>query len=411
MNGDNIFELIIVGGGPGGAAAALRAREFGLNVLLIDKKVFPRDKVCGDALSGKTVEVLKKLKLLDKVAEIGGFQANAVIFGAPSGKEIRIEFIHSDPTQKSYGFVLKRYIYDDFLLGEVKKNGADVREGYSFDSLILDDITGQVSGIVANDEKGESKQFFAPLVIGSDGFGSRVAKQIGNIEKSLKHSMAATRSYYRGVSGLGDAIELYFLDELKSGYFWIFPMKDGLANVGLGIRKDDLKSNEKNLIELQERVINSTRFKNRFTEAEIEGKISGWILPSGNIWRKLYSHGVMLVGDAAGLIDPFTGEGIGNAMTSGYISAEVAYRASLANRFDNIYLREYEILLKKRLASELKTSTALQNLSRHKWLLNMVIGKAATSKEIKEFISGMLANENAKEELKSPFFYLKLLFK
>ena len=124
----------------------------------------------------------------------------------------------------------------------------------------------------------------------------------------------------------------------------------------------------------------------------------------------IYPTGISLP-NVSGLIDPFTGEGIGNAMTSGYIAADLSYKALLANRFDDAYLKEYEINVKKRLASELKTSTTLQNLSRHSWLLNLVIGKASSNSEIQEFISGMVANEHAKEELKSVFFYLKLLFK
>ena len=411
MNKNNIYDLIVIGGGPGGATAAIRARHYGLNVLLIDKKKFPRDKVCGDALSGKSVSVLRNLNLLDKVAGLGGFQANSVIFGAPNGKEIKIQFKHMDPKQKSYGFVLKRYIFDHFLLDVARKSGTEVRENTVFKSLILDEITDQATGIKAVNESGEEEEFYAPLVIGADGFGSKVATQIGSVEKSQKHLMVATRSYYKGVKNLSDAIELYFIDELKIGYFWIFPMTEGLANVGLGLRKDSLKAKENTLIDLQEKVIKSPRFRDRFEDAQIEGKISGWTLPTGSIWRKIHGQGVMLVGDAAGLIDPFTGEGIGNAMTSGYIAADMAYKASLANRYDDTYLKEYDNLVKKSLSGELKTSSALQVLCGYKYLLNLVIGKASRNEEVRDFISGMIANEKTKEELKSPLFYLKLLFK
>lgn len=411
MTDINKFDLIVIGGGPGGATTAIRARHHGLNVLLIDKKKFPRDKVCGDALSGKSVTVLRKLELLDKVAKLESFQANSVIFGAPSGKEINIKFKHSDPNEKSYGFVLRRYVYDKFLLDEAKGWGTNVKENHSFKSLIFDEVTDQVTGVKANNENGEEIEFNAPLVVGADGFGSKVAFQIGSVERNPKFLMSATRSYYKGVKDLGNSIELHFLDELKWGYFWIFPMADGIANVGLGIRKDSLNSSENTLIQLQEQVISSTRFKDRFIDVEIEGKISGWTLPTGNTWRKLYGNGVMLVGDAAGLIDPFTGEGIGNAMTSGYLAADIAYKASLADRYDDNYLKEYETTLKKKIAAELKTSSNLQTLSGYKFLLNLVIGKAAANEDLRDFISGMIANEKTKEELKSPLFYLKLLFK
>jgi geranylgeranyl reductase family protein len=410
MEQTNIYDLIIVGGGPAGTSAAMRARDYGLNTLVIDKKKFPRDKTCGDALSGKTVDILRKLSLLDKITALPTFTSKSVVFGAPNGKEISIRFRHKDPDKESYGFIVRRRYFDNFLLEEAKKRGAVVKENTVFTALIKDEITGAAAGIKTI-VSGKEEVYYAPLIIGADGFGSKVAKEINSRTSSSKYLMAATRSYYKGVEGMSDAIELYFMDDLKYGYFWIFPMTDGYANVGLGMRKDHLGERIETLVQLQEQVINSPRFRNRFKNAELEGKISGWTLPTGNTWRKIYDGGVMLAGDAAGLIDPFTGEGIGNAMTSGYLAGEMAYKAATAARYDKNYLKEYEIKLKKKLAHELYLSTKLQQVSGYHFLLNLVIGKAADNEELRELISGMVANENNKEILRSPLFYLRLLFK
>jgi geranylgeranyl reductase family protein len=404
------YDVLVSGAGPGGCAFALQAAQYGLRVLLIDKKEFPRDKVCGDALSGKSVTALRRLGLLEKLGEMPNHRAESVLFSAPNGASIDIVFKHSDPQQKSYGFVLPRFDFDHFLLEEVRSAGITVREKFSFQQLLRDADSGQLYGATIATERG-SEEIHTNYVIGADGFASKVARQIDSLPGNGKHVLMATRSYYTGVKGMTNAIELHFLNELKYGYFWIFPLPGGLANVGLGVRKDDLKASEKTLIQLQEQVLQSDRFRDRFAGAEPTGKILGWSLPTGSMWRRNYADGVLLVGDAAGLVDPFTGEGIGNAMTSGMLAAELIYKANLAGRSDAAYLSEYNRQLQGKLAAELKTSTLLQILSGRKYLLNLVIGKAAKSAEIRALISGMIADEKTKEELKSPLFYLRLLFR
>jgi flavin-dependent dehydrogenase len=118
----------------------------------------------------------------------------------------------------------------------------------------------------------------------------------------------------------------------------------------------------------------------------------------------------MLLGDAAGIIDPFTGEGIGNALVSGKIAAEIAKQALSVDDNSSNILKAYDTRLWKELGSELKVSTKLQNLAKSKFLLNFVIGRASRNQDIREIISGMLSNEIPKEKLNNPFFYLKILF-
>ena len=118
----------------------------------------------------------------------------------------------------------------------------------------------------------------------------------------------------------------------------------------------------------------------------------------------------MLLGDAAGLVDPFTGEGIGNAMESGKIAADIVLKAKKINNFSNQILSEYDKVLWEYLGSELKTSTLLLKLAHYRILLNFVIDRASRNKNIKNMISGMLADEVPKTELSNPMFYLKTLF-
>ena len=130
----------------------------------------------------------------------------------------------------------------------------------------------------------------------------------------------------------------------------------------------------------------------------------------GSIHRKNYGDGYMLLGDAAGLIDPFTGEGIGNAMVAAKYATLVAKEAKKLGDFSENILKRYDELLWNEIGKELKTSTKLQSLSRSSFLLNFVIKRAARNEEVQEIISGMLSKEIPKDELSSPLFYFKILF-
>ena len=159
-----------------------------------------------------------------------------------------------------------------------------------------------------------------------------------------------------------------------------------------------------------EEVTQSKYFKDRFSNAKPLERPKGWNLPMGSIHRKNHGDGFMLLGDAAGLIDPFTGEGIGNAMVAAKYAISVAKKAKKMGDYSESMLREYDELLWNEIGKELRTSTKLQSLSRSSFLLNFVIKRASRNQEVQEIISGMLSKEIPKDELSSPLFYFKILF-
>jgi flavin-dependent dehydrogenase len=171
-----------------------------------------------------------------------------------------------------------------------------------------------------------------------------------------------------------------------------------------------IKKEKIDLKKALEKTIASSYFKERFREAEILEKPVGWNLPVGSKRRKSFGNGFMLLGDAAGLIDPFTGEGIGNAMYSAKYAIAAAQEALQANDFSEPFLSRYEDRLWDAIGNELKVSTKLQKIGRSRFLLNLVINKAARSKEVSNIIAGMLANEVPRKRLANPLFYLRLLF-
>ena len=413
MNDDSTFDLIVVGGGPAGAAATLYAQRHGLRTLLVDKASFPRDKICGDALSGKAISVLDELGLVDEIRQLPGALIKEIVFGSPNHVDARIDLKrhdHRDPMTGRVlpggGFVIRREIFDHFLFDKARVAADRCIQGFAVRDLIFDD--GTVCG-VRGEASGETSECHAPVILGCDGFSSVVARKTGLYQHDSRHQVVALRRYYENVKGLTNQIELHFVDEALPGYFWIFPLENGCANVGIGTLHQHIKKRQAKLKTALDAVIHRDPFRERFAEASALEEPVGWNLPLGSKHRRSYGDGFMLLGDAAGLIDPFTGEGIGNALYSGRVAAEVAAQAVAAGDSSAAVMRQYDQRLWATIGRELTTSRRLQQLGHWRPLLNYVIRRAARDETVSDHICGMIANVVPKQELTSPLYYLKLL--
>ncbi|MBU1196961.1 NAD(P)/FAD-dependent oxidoreductase [Candidatus Micrarchaeota archaeon] len=403
----NAFDVVVVGGGPGGSSTAALLGKQGKKVLLVDKAQFPRDKTCGDAVSGKSGNVLRELGLVDIVEKSPHEEVWGITFSSPKGTIVSVDF----PSQYGHpqGYICRRFIYDNLLFQNAKRF-AEVWERFRVTDIIREN--GFVVGVKGKHlDTGKEEEVRAKIVVGADGATSVVATKLGLNLLLPEHHCGALRAYYSGISGLTQHIEIHFLDGLIPGYFWIFPLSNGEANVGVGMVTSDIRKRNVNLKQAMMDVIEKNPvFKERFKNAKMIGDIKGWNLPFGSYRRKAHGNGFLLVGDAASLIDPFSGEGIGNAMTSGSYAAKTIEKAFEKNDFCEVVLKEYEDSLWECIGSDLKTSHRLQRLGKNRFLLNWVLGKAARNKELRETISGMIANRESKTSLISPVFYLKLLF-
>lgn len=408
MNNAYKYDIIIVGAGPSGAAATLYARREGLRVLLLDRARFPRDKTCGDALSGKAVDVLKDLQLLEKVRLLPGAPISRIIFGSPNGSQLIINLDESELNRIPEGFVIRRRVFDQFMFEEARQAASDTIEGFTVTDLIMDH--GQVQGVQGKTEGGGQQTHRAPIVLGADGYSSIVARKAGLYRHDPGHMVVALRQYFQDVGGLTDQIELHFVDEVLPGYFWIFPLEDGMANVGIGMLHKSLKKQKIDLKKALASIIASPAFRERFSHATSLEDPVGWNLPVGSKHYPSVGDGFMLLGDAAGLIDPFTGEGIGNALYSARYAIRTAKAAIAKGDFSARFLASYDKELWTVIGPELKISSQLQKIGRWRWLLNFVIAKASRSKKIGNLIAGMIANEVPRDQLASPSFYFRLLF-
>lgn len=402
-------QICIIGAGPGGATAALVLGRAGVPCVLVDKASFPRDKICGDALSGKVVEVLRRIdpaiaqRLAVEPTQVGSW---GVKFVAPNGKSLRVPFKTNMDKAKDAapGFIAKRVDFDHFLLQEALKYPS---VSY-MPNLKLEQYTKTNEGYTAAD-KASSHTIHAKLLIVADGAQSSFARHHAGIKMEPNHYCAGVRAYYSGVQGMDadNFIELHFIKDLLPGYLWVFPLPNGEANVGLGVRSDYISKRKLNLKQMLPQVIEShPELKKRFERAELIDEVRGYGLPLGSKKRPVSGDGYMLIGDAASLIDPFTGEGIGNAMMSGMLAAQQAIAGS---DYSAATLKQYDEAVYRRLWSELSLSRKMQQMVTVPWLFNLVVNKAQKSKTLQETISCMFEDMDMRERLKQPSFYVNLL--
>jgi geranylgeranyl reductase family protein len=406
-------DICILGAGPGGATAALHLANRGIPSILIDKAIFPRDKVCGDALSGKVVSELKRISpelpgiLSQQESQLPSW---GIHFVSPGGHKLSVPFKYNyDPEQDvPSGYISKRVDFDNFLIEEVKKRPEiKLVEGIDVSSI------ERVENGFALADKSRDFQARAKLLIAANGAHSSFARQEAGIRQEPEHYCAGLRAYYKNVSGLDkdNFIELHFLQDFLPGYFWIFPLPDGFANVGVGMLSETVSQKRVNLRKEMLRMIEThPELKQRFADAELIGDIKGYGLPLGSKKRVISGDNYMLVGDAASLIDPFTGEGISNAMISGRWAAAQAELCLQQQNYSAEFMQDYDKAVYNRLWKELKLSRRMQRLLNYPWLFNQVASKASKNKALAETISCMFTDLDLRERLKQPSFYLKLLF-
>ena len=251
-------DLIVVGAGPGGSTTATVAARAGLRVLMLDKDTFPRDKICGDAISGKSVDVLRELGLLDLVVRDESLGSWGVTFSGPSGDVAAIPFSKFMDAPVAPGFVSRREVFDDILFRVAGEAGAEIWQNTDVSGIVRRE-DGTVEGVTVSRDGREPQVIKAPLVVGADGAYSVVARDLGMQQLSEKHYCAGLRAYYEGVTGFHpkNFIEIHFVDESIPGYFWIFPMPNGRANVGIGMLSSAVKKRRVKLKPLLDQLVNT----------------------------------------------------------------------------------------------------------------------------------------------------------
>jgi menaquinone-9 beta-reductase len=401
-------DITIIGAGPAGLSAALSLAKKGIPCLLIDKDHFPRQKVCGDGLSGKVLSTLEKIdpRYVRELDRSGMASASgAVRFYSPSLQMIELSF-QAEQQAIPGGYVCKRIDFDNFMLKQALNfSTVNFQPGIRVEKLI------KYNGSIIVEDKDGRQISESRLIL----FGAGAAKKlILQLDPSYTVPSAGTgiRGYFENVTGSDDknAIEIHFLKELLPWYLWIFPFRDGSANAGLALPADQVKDNPLSLKDLFFHLVEKyPHLKPRFENAKPDGKMEAGSLHYYSGPTKVAGDNYLLLGDAASLTDAFTGEGIGNAMLSGYYAAETVRECIEKKDFTSLITKNYQLQIDNNPGAELRLGLKLQKLARRQFLLNMVIGRASRNENLRKQISGMLYSNEQKGQLGSPSFYIKLV--
>lgn len=403
------YDVLIAGAGPAGASAAIKLAQSGLQVGLFDKATFPRDKTCGDALGVDVINQLKMLsdtlvekfeKLENKIASYG------VKIFSPDHNHIDIPYISNN--ENSCGYISPRIDFDNLLFEDAKKF-SNIR---IHQNCTVSDAQVKPDAAVLNTSEGT---FTGKIIVGADGAHSIVSKTLGKIKVEKKHYSAGLRVYYENVTSFHHQgfIELHFFRDVLPGYLWVFPLANNKANVGLCVLSSVVSKKKMNLKEtLQKLLKTNDHLRDRFREANALETIKGYGLPLGSKKRNLSGERFLLAGDAASLIDPFTGEGIANAIRSGRFAAKHIINCFEEKNFSAAYNKTYDNEIYSKMGKEFKVSRTLQKVVRYPTLLNFVIKKARRSIYLQKLLTDALANvEIKKSVLLKPSFYYQVFFK
>lgn len=328
------FDVIICGGGPGGSACAMGFVDTNIRVAVIEKSKFPREKVCGDGMAPYIPKALNMMSPKFKAAfddYKNRLPIQNVMLVAYDGNPVTLPF--PEPW-----FISTRYNFDNFLYEQ-----ASSLPNVSF--FLEEQVTGvSISDTQATVKTDKNRTFTGKMVIGCDGATSVVRRQLTNYQMDPAFHCAAVRAYYTEVDGVSaDTLEIHYIPKYPNGYFWVFPSENGNANIGFGMLSQDITNQKLKLRDVLSEIIEITpHLKPRFTNAKPIGDIKGWSIPMGYGKTPISGDRFVLVGDAASVADPLTGEGIGQAIVTGRIAAFHVKDCFANNNFSASFNKTYD---------------------------------------------------------------------
>jgi geranylgeranyl reductase family protein len=319
-------DVIVVGAGPAGSTTAFHLAQAGLDVLLLEKTTFPREKVCGDGLTPRAV---KQLISMGIDIDAPGWVRNKGLRVVGGGMRFELDW----PELSSYpnfGLVRTRQDFDEILADSAVRGGVRLLQGVNVTGPILDDRSGHIVGVVAKKD-GEEVSYRSRLVVAADGNSTRVSLAMGLHKREDRPMGVAVRTYFESPRHDDDYLEtwleLWAGDTLLPGYGWIFGVGDGTSNVGLGLLNTSDAFKGMDYRDLLKRWVKGMPPEWGYVEENMTSPIRGAALPMAFNRQPHYTRGLVLVGDAGGMINPFNGEGIAYAMESGQIAAETIVQA------------------------------------------------------------------------------------
>ncbi len=337
----NLHDVIVIGAGPAGSTAAAFLARRGLDVLLLDKQRFPRDKACGDLIAPSVITILSELGLRERLEAVS-FRVEGVRLTSPSGDRVRVP-APSHPRHPNYAYLVRRLAFDDMICRAAVRAGVRFVEGVNVGSVQEErDHTVRVNAQSSNGRVAHT----ARVAILATGSSQPLLQSLGLLPKRPQLAFAA-RTYFEGVRGLDRDIHIRFDGVTLPGGGWIFPLASDVANIGAGFFRRTSRT-PANLSAALSSFLAHPTIRPLFEGARRLGPVKSYPLRT-DFHRARASQGqVLLVGEAAGLVNPLTGEGIRYAVESGYLASQVVADCFLRGDVSPAGLSAYERSLRGR---------------------------------------------------------------
>jgi geranylgeranyl reductase family protein len=398
---DGEADVIVVGAGPAGSTAAAYLARAGLDVLLLEKSSFPRPKVCGDGFTPRGMKQIIDLGI--DCSEKNGWLHNKGRRVVGGGVTLELDW----PTLASFpnfGAVRPRQDFDELLVRNAEKAGARLHEETTVTEAVLDDA-GRVVGVTGHVGKGKDKRpvrFTAPLTLACDGVSARLALSLGMVKRDDRPMGVAVRRYYTSPRTHDDFLESHLElwdrsdpanPRLLPGYGWIFGMGDGTSNVGLGILSTSKAYGTTDYRALLKSWLDGTPDEWGYRDENAVGTVGGAALPMGFNRTPHYRPGLLLVGDAGGMVNPFNGEGIAYAMESAAVASRVAVQAlARSGASAEAALAGYPAAMSDALGSYYRIGNLFSKLIGNPTIMGMATKYGLPRETLMRFILKLLAN-------------------
>ena len=400
----NQADVVIVGAGPAGATAAFYLAKQGIQVTLLDKATFPREKTCGDGLTPRAIHVLDDLGLLPDLLHEGFKMDEATVF-APNGTPVTTQMPNRDQFPPIM-LAIPRIKLDNLILQKAVAAGANLMEGVN-----IQDVDMHKSGVtVVGKQNGKVVEVNGRIGIIAVGASMGLLKRIGVLKESPTLTLAA-RTYYEDVEGLNGRFEFYFEGIPLPGYGWVFPLSDTTANIGAGIFETRHKRGKKTTAQMVlDQFLQIPKMQSMLANAKQIGPVRGYPIRTDFAHAPTYAQNLLLVGEAAGLVNPLTGEGVDYALESGKIAAEQLQSMFASGDFSAMQFAKYDQQLRDHFHDQVLFCERIRDWYLHKPIINRLVNVARRRDQFRELFTDIVLGNVAAKEALTARTVLQILF-